>query len=182
MVLGLTLLASPALGQSVPQSWTADRRDFAEGDVITVVIDEFTSASSNQGDFASDRRFRDLGVGASQTMAPMPDIGADVSTSNQAESRQSNDASRQNRFQGEMTVRVVAIEESGLLQVEGRKMVNIDKKSEEMVLRGFIRPQDVSPTNMINSWRIGDAELVYTTKGTGPKSGIIGRLLGMIWP
>jgi flagellar basal body L-ring protein FlgH len=51
-----------------------------------------------------------------------------------------------------------------------------------MVLRGFIRPQDVSPTNMINSWRIGEAELVYTTKGTGPKGGIIGRLLGMIWP
>src|SRR5687767_58959 len=84
MVLGLTLLAVPAVGQSVPQSWTADRRDFAEGDVITVIIDEFTSASSNQGDFASDRRYRDLGVGASQTMAPMPAVGADVSTSNQA--------------------------------------------------------------------------------------------------
>src|SRR5687767_5432595 len=78
MVLSLTLLASPAMGQSVPQSWTADRRDFVEGDVITVIIDEFTSASSAQGDFASDRRYRDLGVGASQTIAPMPAVGADV--------------------------------------------------------------------------------------------------------
>ena len=66
-VLGLILMASNVDAQS-RASWTSDRRDFVEGDVITVLIDEYTVAASNQGDFASDRRFRDLGVGASQSI------------------------------------------------------------------------------------------------------------------
>src|SRR3712207_3460860 len=105
--LGLLLIAGTAEAQS-RASWTSDRKDFAEGDVITVLIDEYTVAASNQGDFSSDRRFRDLGVGASQSViAGLPSGGADVTSSNQAESRRSSDASRQNRFQGEMTVRVL---------------------------------------------------------------------------
>src|SRR5690606_8698473 len=114
-------------------AWTSDRRDFAAGDVITVLIDEYTLAASNQGDFSSDRRFNDLGLGVGQTIAPsLPNVGADVNTSNQAESRKQSDATRQNRFKGEMTVRVVSVEEGGLLRVEGKKVVNIDKTSEEL--------------------------------------------------
>ena len=69
-----------------------------------------------------------------------------------------------------------------VLRIEGRKMVNIDKSSEELVLRGFVRPQDVSDRNMIDSWRVGDAELVYTSRGSKPRGGIIGGLLAKLWP
>lgn len=186
LVLALVALAGAdtASGQtSTRRSWTADRRDFTEGDVITVLIDEYTLAAANQGDFSSDRRFRDLGVDVSQNVsAGLPRVGASVGTSNQAESRSRSEASRQNRFQGEMTVRVIGIEPNGLLRVEGRKMVNIGEVSEELHLRGLVRPDDVSSRNLIESWRIGDVELVYTTEGTQPKGGIIGRLLGKIWP
>lgn len=185
VALALVALAAAdsADAQSARRSWTSDRRDFAAGDVITVLIDEYTLAAANQGDFSSDRRFRDLGIDVSQTVsAGIPRVGAAVGSTNQAESRSRSEASRQNRFQGEMTVRVVGVDEGGLLRVEGKKLVNIDEVSEELILRGFVRPDDVSSSNMIDSWRIGDVELVYTTEGTEPKSGIIGRLLGKIWP
>lgn len=173
--------ADSASAQTARRSWTSDRRDFAEGDVITVLIDEYTLAAANQGDFSSDRRFRDLGVDVGGSVG-IPNLGAGVNTDNQAESRSRSEASRQNRFQGEMTVRVVGVEEGGLLRVEGKKLVNIDDISEELVLRGLVRPDDVTTRNMVESWRIGDVELVYTTEGTAPKGGIIGRLLGKIWP
>jgi flagellar L-ring protein FlgH len=165
------------------QSWTSDRRDYAVGDVLTVMIDEYTMAAANQGTFASDRRFRDLGVDAAQNVvAGGPRVGARVSSTNQAESRQRGEATRQNRFQGEMTVRILAVEEGGMLRVEGRKVVKIDRISEELVMRGVIRPQDVSSANMVDSWRVGDAELVYSSSGGRPRGGIVGRLLGAIWP
>lgn len=179
LLLGLAISAAEVAAQS-RQSWTSDRRDFAEGDVITVLIDEYTLAAANQGDFASDRRFRDLGVGVSS--AATAGMGADVSTTNQAESRRRSEASRQNRFQGEMTVRVVGIEAGGLLRVEGKKTVNIDKTTEELLLKGLVRPEDVTDRNMVDSWRVGEVELVYTSSGTSPKGGIIGRILGAIWP
>ena len=112
----------------------------------------------------------------------LPIGGADINTSNQAESRHRSEASRQNRFQGEMTVRVVGIEPGGLLRVEGTKTVNIDRTTEELLLKGLVRPEDVSERNMVDSWRVGEVELVYTSSGTSPRGGIIGRILGAIWP
>lgn len=185
----LLLIAAAADAQTAArrprQSWTADRKDFTVGDVVTVVVDEYTLASANKGNSSSDRRSRDLGVGISQTVSPaIPTVAADVGTFNDAESRTRGEATRQNRFQGEMTVRVTGVEPSGLLRIEGTKVISVDDHREELTLTGFLRPEDISPQNLVDSWRIGDAELVYTSEGnlTQPKSGILGKILGKIWP
>lgn len=181
--LAVMLAAGAAEAQTARQSWTSDRRDFGPGDVITILIDEYTLAASNQGEYASDRRFRDLGVGVGQSVSSAaPGGSAEVTSSNQSESRRSGEATRQNRFQGEMTVRVLSVEEGGLLRVEGRKVVNIDRSSEELLLRGLIRPQDISASNTIDSWRVADAELLYSSQGVTPRGGILTRILGAIWP
>lgn len=191
LTIASLLVIAPQLGAQAPatpsrQSWTSDRRDFRVGDVITVLVDEYTLATANQGTFSSDRRFRDARVGARQTVVPTAPSGGGIefSTANAGESRQRGEAIRQNRFQGEMTVRVLEIDPTGLLRIEGTKVVNIDKNREELVLRGWVRPQDVSSQNLLDSWRVGDAELVYTSKGplSRPRGGIISRIIGAIWP
>jgi hypothetical protein len=35
---------------------------------------------------------------------------------------------------------------------------------------------------VVDSWRVADAELVYTSSGQRPRGGILGRMLGAIWP
>ena len=189
-VLGLMCAAAPLAAQAATpiraprRSWTADRQDFVVGDVITVLIDELTVASANKGTSASDRRGRDLGLGASQSVvASLPSIGADVTSTSSAESSQRGESTQANHFQGEMTVRVTEIE-NGLLRVEGIKLVDVDGSKQELTLKGWIRPQDVSARNLIDSWRLGDAELTYTSNGSldKPAGGIIGKLLGALWP
>lgn len=183
---GIAAAQAAAPEESRPrQSWTSDRRAFDVGDVVTVLVDEYTLASANKGDYASDRRSRDLGAGVSQTAsAAIPDVRAAVGTSNSAESRQRGEAMRQNRFQGEMTARVVEIGPTGLLRIEGKKLLHVDDAREELSVVGWVRPQDISSRNTVDSWRIGDAELVYTSSGSlgKPRGGIIGRMLGKIWP
>jgi flagellar L-ring protein FlgH len=191
-MLGLMFAAAPLAAQQAPaatraprRSWTADRQDFVVGDVITVLIDEFTVATSNSGNSASDRRQRDMGLGVAQSVsAAIPSISADVTSSTSAESSRRGEATQANRFQGEMTVRVTEVDPAGLLRVEGVKIVNVDESQQELSLKGWVRPQDVSPRNMVDSWRIGDAELNYAAKGSlgKPRGGIIGRILGAVWP
>jgi flagellar L-ring protein precursor FlgH len=171
----------------VRQSWTSARRSFAAGDIVTVYIDEYTLAAANTSNTASDRRNRDLGIDARISTGPgaATNIDADIGTDNGADSRQRGEALRQNRFQSEMSVRVVAVDPaSGLLQIKGSKLVNLDKNRQEVTLTGWVRPEDVSSQNAVESSRIADAELVYTGKGDlgKPKSGILGRVLGMVWP
>ena len=195
-MLALGGLASFAAAQAAPavqtaatraprQSWTSDRRSFSEGDVITVLVDEHTMAAALKGTSSSNSRYRDLSVGVDQSVLPtLPGGGADVSSSDEAESRQRGDLTRENRFQGEMTVRVLSVEPNGLLRIEGKKVINVDKNAEELSLTGLVRPQDVSHGNVVDSWRIADAELLYSSKGSldKPKSGLITKLLGAFWP
>ena len=189
-LMGLMCVAAPLAAQapapvkSPRRSWTADRQDFVVGDVITVLIDELTVASANKGTTASDRRGRDLGLGVAQNVvSSIPVVAADVSSTNSAESSQRGESTQANHFQGEMTVRVTEIE-NGLLRIEGIKLVDVDGSKQELALRGWVRPQDVSSRNLVDSWRVGDAELTYTAKGSlgKPAGGIIGKLLGAIWP
>jgi len=168
----------------VRQSWTSDRRAFAVGDIITVLVDEYTLASADKTTSAVDSRRRDAAVaftppasgGVGRTTA------ADFGTSMDAESREDGEASRANSFRGEMSVRVVAIGANGLLQLKGRKLVNVDKYQQELTLMGWARPQDISSRNTVDSWRLGDGELVYATKGGKPKGGLISRIVALIWP
>ena len=169
------------------QSWTSPRRSFALGDVVTVLVDEYTLASANTGTTASDRRGRQLGIdgGFSTGAAGGMDVRGDVSTRNNAESTQRGEAVRQNRFQSEMSVRIVGVDSAtGLLQLRGSKLVDVDRNKQEVTFTGWVRPQDVSPQNVVDSYRVADAQLVYTAKGSlgKPKGGMLGRVLGMVWP
>ena len=184
--------AAPAAAAQPParpvrQSWTSPRRSFAVGDVVTVFVDEYTLASANTSNSASDSRRRDVGLDADMAMPGGGGMGASaaIGSRNDADSRQRGEALRQNRFQSEMSVRVVGLDStSGLLQVKGTKLVNVDKNQQEVTFTGWVRPQDISAQNAVESWRVADAQLVYTAKGGlgKPKGGILGRVLGMVWP
>lgn len=173
--------SSPA--RRPPRSWTADRRDFAVGDIITVLVDEATAASANKANVATDQKHRRLGADAS---LPAPATGKNIAieSSNDGESRQRGEATRGNHFTGTLSVKVVAISKEGNLQVKGSKTVDVDKNKQVMTLTGWLRPQDVSSTDLAESARIADAQIVYQAQGSlgKPRSGILTRVLGVIWP
>lgn len=179
--------AAPAEPTRPPrQSWTSPRRAFTVGDVVTVLIDEYTLASANTGNSASDNRRRDMGIdGGFSSGANGTNMRGGVTSNNRAESVQRGEAVRQNRFQSEMSVRIVALDTAtGLLQLQGSKLVDVDKNKQEVTFTGWVRPQDVSAQNQVESWRVADAQLLYTAEGSlgKPKGGILGRILGMLWP
>jgi flagellar L-ring protein precursor FlgH len=183
--------AAPATAEAAAtrpprQSWTSSRRAFNQGDVLTVLVDEHTLAAALKGANNSDRRYRDLGVSAGGGAGmPIPSIDADIGTTNSAESRQRGDLTRENRFRGEMAVRIMEIDPAtGLLRIEGKKVIEVEKHHEELSLTGWARPQDVSHSNMLDSWRIANAELLYTSTGSlgKPNQSMIARLLSIFWP
>lgn len=185
-VAAASAAGSETPGRAPRQSWTSARRAFIMGDVVTVLVDEYTLASANTGTSATDTRRRDMGLngGFNSGLTGMTMRG-NVSSNNGSTSNQRGEAVRQNRFQSEMSVRIVAVDSvSGLLQLKGSKLVDVDKNKQEVTFTGWVRPQDVSAQNQVESWRVADAQLLYTAKGSlgKPKGGIIGRIFGMLWP
>ncbi len=169
-------------------SWTSDRMRFGIGDIVTILVDEATLATANLTDNNSERRSKGLGLNITPPASPgAPSAAMDVSMSfdNNGDSRKSGEAVRKNAFRTQVSARVVAISPTGMLQVKGKKTVNVDKNEQDVTISGWIRPQDVNPgTNAVMSSRLADADVQYAQKGDlgKPRSGLLSRMLGALWP
>jgi len=169
-------------------SWTSDRREYQVGDVITVLVSEATLASATKSQSGSDQQTRknDLGLTPPKIgTSALPEIDATMSMGKNASSKQDGNASRNVNFRGDISVRVVAVDaKTGLLQIKGTKLVDVDKNKQTLNLAGWVRPEDVSMDNAVLSERVADAQLTYSLSGDLGKTrgGIIGRLLNVFWP
>ena len=193
--LAFSILAAPALlAQSKDQpparritSWTSDRREYAVGDIITVLVSDVTLATATKAQSGTDQQTRKNGLGFEPPKigeSSLPSIDASMSTDKNASSKQSGDAKRAVNFQGDISVRVTSVDKSGQLQIKGTKVVDVDKNKQTLNFSGWVRPEDISSQNIVASERVADAALTYQLSGNLGKTrgGIVGRLLNVFWP
>lgn len=167
-------------GPPVRASWTSDRATLRVGDVVTLLIDEYTQVSAGRDEVATRDRDRELGVagGAGGTS-----VSGSARTNNDVAQRNRGESSRRQRFTAEMGTRVVEVGPNGMLRIEGTRTVRVDKHLQEVVVRGWIRPNDVSHDNTVPSWRVAEAEILYTSNGSLVSAGgIWTRLLELLVP
>jgi len=169
------------------RSWLSDRRDFRPGDLITVLVDEYTLATANKSTIASRDRSSQASLDVEDATArpgrrDLIDVGFRSRLG--AESRERGQATRQDRLAAEITVRVVEITPGGLMRVEGGKTVIMDEHEQYVTLTGWVRPEDVTAENVVESWRIADSRIEYRAEGKlgKPRAGLLSRILGVIWP
>lgn len=174
--------ATPAAATTNPAplaraGWFADRRSFHVGEVISIVVDEFTLIAAGSSNRALDRR-RGEGL---LTIFPSTRLGGDVRGRQESDLR--GTATRDDRLRTEISVRVVDIDAAGTLRLEGRKVINVDAHQQEFVFRGWARAQDVLPHNVVEGWRVADLELLYNSNGElqKPKKGLLSSLLSILF-
>jgi flagellar L-ring protein precursor FlgH len=86
---------------------------------------------------------------------------------------------------GTITARVVEVMPNGTLSVESRKDITINNERQTMVLRGSVRPEDISVSNTIMSTKVADAEIYLVGDGVlqdKQKPGWLVRIVDNIWP
>jgi flagellar L-ring protein precursor FlgH len=197
LILILLALIAPALmaqgkdGEAPRRriaSWTADRREYSVGDVITVLVSEATLASATKSQTGSDQQTRKNGMAIEPPkvgpLTSLPSLDGSMSMDKNAQSKQNGDAKRGVNFKGDISVRVVSIDKNGQLQIKGTKTVDVDKNKQVLNFSGWVRPEDISTANLVASERVADASLTYQLSGDIGKTrgGIVGRLLNVFWP
>ncbi|MDF1506062.1 flagellar basal body L-ring protein FlgH, partial [Roseisolibacter sp. H3M3-2] len=176
---------TPAANRPGMGSWLGDRRAFAVGDIITVLVDDYTISSAVKDDLAQQRRTRDLGASVDINSGSKPtSIDARIGTRNDGNTQQRGEARRENRFQSEMSVRIVAAGPNDTYQVRGTRLIDVDKGKQDVVVTGWVRAQDVSTNNTVESARLADAQIAYQSPGPlgKTKSGLLTRIVGLVWP
>lgn len=173
-----------ALQPPVRQSWTSDNMRYHIGDIVTIVIDENTTASANLTDNNSESRKKGLALDV-ESPPPAAPTTARINFNNNGDSQKSGNVLRQNGFTAQMSARVVSVSPSGLLKISGHKLVNVDKSQQDVTLSGWIRSEDIAAgTNSVSSARLADAEINYVQKGSlgTPRAGFLSKVLGALWP
>jgi flagellar L-ring protein FlgH len=159
-------------------SWTSDRLPLRVGDLLTIVVDENTVAAERQSNVANNTRSQNASLDA----LPAPEDLRSVGIGYDARSNQTGRVERAGSLVSVLSVRVTEIEPNGIARIEGKKIVLVDGRRQEVLLTGVVRSEDVSAGNAILSSRIADAEITYKGKKLGPSTGIFGKILGLLWP
>jgi len=162
----------------VRQSWTSDRRPLRLGDILTIVVDESALASEQASEVARSDRNQKAGLEGAPFPTDLHSLGMGLNAS----SNNTGTTRRAGSLLAVVSVQVVSVDPNGVAKVEGTKLVTVDGRDQELRISGLVRSEDVSQQNTILSSRIANGEIFYKGKKISPKKGIIGKLLGLLWP
>lgn len=136
------------------------------GDIITVMLQENTSASkSAKAEYGKEN---DVGLqpfyalGKNQTINGNP---LDLTLGYETEFKGDSKADQSNSLSGQVSVHVIKILPNGNLIVRGEKWLTLNTGNEYVRLTGTLRPEDISSDNTIASTRVANARIEYS--GTG---------------
>lgn len=151
-------LPAPVQGQSLYTDPTAAE----PGDMLTVILDEQTSAqreSSYEGSSSSG-----VSGNASATgngLGSQFGAGAEV----ESETDNSNQTVQSGTLSGTVTVRVVDVNQAGNLLVTGERNLTVNGATHVMEVSGIVRTDDIRFDNTVLSHQIANAKVKYNQSG-----------------
>jgi flagellar L-ring protein precursor FlgH len=162
MILGITrpVMSQLALWEDGRGSLYSNLKAYKVGDVVTVIIKEESSASSNSKTDTKIKSEMSSGPGMG-TLDFISLWGLD------SENKYKGDAKTQRSGQliARISVRIVEILPSGDYRIEGQREVNINGERERIAISGIIRSRDIRPDNTIISTNVANAKIMYDGKG-----------------
>ena len=182
-VLAILGMVGISAAQNMATSMFADRRARQVGDVITILVVEYSSASSEASTSTnkeSDHGF--LATGGSKTQAYSPMYGLRGKLNNGF--RGDAAVSRQGRIRTKITANIKEINANGNLVIEGSRVVEVNGEKELTTITGTVRSKDISWDNTVYSYQIADAQISYKGKGvvnTGQRPGFLTKILNWIF-
>jgi len=179
-------------GESNRNMLFSDNKAMYQGDIITIVVNETSSAKNDASTNTSRATSTEAKISAllgldTSILKRNANMGTEIAAGGTTAStmKGSGDTNRGNTLKMNIAGRVVKVLENGNLLIEGRKQVTINDEDQYIVITGIIRPQDVTPDNTVDSKNIADARIIYTGAGVvtdKQRPGWGTRILDWIWP
>jgi flagellar L-ring protein precursor FlgH len=155
------------------------------GDTLTVRLVERNNATTSSSTSTQKDTTVDIAnptvFGREITSDGVPLFQGDMGSAQEFEGEGSS--AQSNRLEGNITVTVQRRLPNGNLLVRGQKWITINQGREYIRVAGIVRPADISPDNVVPSWKLADARIEYS--GTGAladanRQGLLARFF--MWP
>ncbi|HPG37936.1 MAG TPA: flagellar basal body L-ring protein FlgH [bacterium] len=183
LATGITGKINIANAQYASESLFTDQRARQVGDIVTILIVEYSSAKSQANSSTQKDTKRGVTVtGGSGANTYMPMFGIKGQFNNGFDN--DSETSRKGSLTGKITATITDVTANGNFIINGEREVVVNGEKEKMTVSGVVRPQDITSQNTVLSVNIGDAKISYQGKGlveTGHKPGFLTRFLGWMF-
>jgi flagellar L-ring protein precursor FlgH len=165
--------AAASLWEGGPRSLLGDRRASDRGDIVTVVISIDERAEFENSSDRSRRGSESMAVpglfGLPQSLDRRLPEGASSAEAVDLEGRAryagEGAISRRERLALRVAATVVEVLPNGALRIEGRQEVRLNFELRELMVSGYVRPEDISRRNEITYDKIASARISYGGRG-----------------
>ncbi|MFA6548594.1 MAG: flagellar basal body L-ring protein FlgH [Candidatus Margulisiibacteriota bacterium] len=141
-------------------------KNYKVGDIINIIVAESTSAQ-NQAATKSDVK-DDLALKLTNTIQRLAPI---IGTNSQIDGNVSNkftgtgQTTRSSGVQARISAWVTEVLPNGNLEIEGKHRVQVNEETQEITIRGTVRPKDISGANTVYSYQVANANLIVQGSG-----------------
>ena len=166
-------LDSASLWSKSRGSLLGDRRAVKQGDIMTVVIEiddkaEISNSSQRSRSGAENLSLPEF-FGIPQRIDPtLPDGAAlanAVSTTQSSNSAGDGSVKRNEKLTLRVAATITGELPNGVLQIVGRQEVRVNFEMRELLVTGYVRPEDISRQNEITYDKIASARISYGGRG-----------------
>lgn len=189
LVLGFLCVVLPVIPSvSAASLWSdtgtngsmySERKAHAVGDMITIVINENSSANrvGSAANSKSTSTSMDAGTGIFHGIAAASAANADQFSA-------AGSIVNTNIVTGKMTAQVIEVKPNGNLVISGTQSIKQNGEEQKITVSGIIRVEDIATDNTVQSSAIGDAKI--KVDGNGPiagkqRQGIISQLFNFLF-
>jgi flagellar L-ring protein precursor FlgH len=142
--------------------YSAKPRNFEVGDLITILIVEQATASQQQETKTGEKGGFTAGPGTGTLQQFLPGFGMNWDS----DTKGTGSTTRGGSLKATISVQIKEVNPNGIMTVEGRQVIKVNKAEQMIVLSGIIRADDVSRDNMVLSTKIANAVIEFQGKGT----------------
>jgi flagellar L-ring protein precursor FlgH len=95
------------------------------------------------------------------------------------------ETTRRDSLTGSLSAMVAEVLPSGILRIEGTKIISVNNEEQIMVLTGLVRPRDITSDNEVDSTRVANMRIDYYGRGDigdAQRQGWLGQIIRKVWP
>ena len=164
---------TPSLWTGERGSLLGDRRAIQRGDILTVVIEIDDSASISNSTDRSRSGSESLSIpnlfGLPQRVdESLPDgatLGSAVDFNSNSTFGGDGSVRRNEQLELRIAATIVGVMPNGVLSIQGTQEVRVNFEMRELLVSGFVRPEDISRQNEITYDKLASARISYGGRG-----------------
>jgi flagellar L-ring protein precursor FlgH len=154
-------------------SLLGDRRASTRGDILTVVIEIDDSAEISNSTSRSRSGSESMGIDSlfglpqrlDERLPPGATTADAVRLDSASRSAGDGSVSRNEQLELRVAATIVDVLGNGVLRIQGSQEVRVNYEMRELLVTGFVRPEDISRQNEITYDKIASARISYGGRG-----------------